>query len=143
MTHLFPSIEGHLALRQKICDHGYSSLTEREHWQRHAYDYAWRRVVLSDDNSPIDQDRRWYHPDLIARAEIFWRNRLNKPLPQPRPEQTYSEAEIAAKLQAANEAIARIASRFIGSGKKRRNTYDEDRGSIRRVHEALMAQAAE
>lgn len=58
-------------MRKAMRDKGYSTFTDPELWQWHAYDYGWRRVYLKDRNerSPIDEDGAWYDPALATAAE--------------------------------------------------------------------------
>jgi hypothetical protein len=75
----FPSKPHYAYLRKKIrvngperCP-GYSSLTDDEKWQYHAYDYAFRLVALHDERSPLDEERKWRDPKMIEAAEtIIW-----------------------------------------------------------------------
>ncbi len=49
---------------------GYSSFTDPEKWEYHAYDYAWRRHFLNQDDqsSPIDRRGEWHDPRMIGRV---------------------------------------------------------------------------
>lgn len=73
----FPSKADRDYLRKKLrADKGgvgYSKLTVEEKWRWHSYDYAFRRLALSDDNSPIDPDRQWIDPAMIGEAEAIYR----------------------------------------------------------------------
>ena len=70
----FPSKPHHQFLRNKIRVNGpergpgYFALTDHEKWQYHAYDYAFRRLALHDENSPIDPDRQWHDSALVEEA---------------------------------------------------------------------------
>lgn len=59
--------------------------TDLETWYWHAYDYAWRRVVLANDDthSPLDPDGAWFNSGLVERAEAFFRAKYRKPKVQP------------------------------------------------------------
>lgn len=73
----FPSKADRDYLRKKLRTDkggvGYSKLTTEEKWRWHSYDYAFRRLALSDDNSPIDPDRQWIDPAMISEAEAIYR----------------------------------------------------------------------
>ncbi len=49
---------------------GYSSFSYVEKMQYHAYDYAWRRHFLNQDDqsSPIDRRGEWHDPRMIGRV---------------------------------------------------------------------------
>jgi len=70
----FPSKAHRDYLRKKIRVNppergpGYFALTDKEKWQYHAYDYAFRKLALHDEKSPIDPDRQWRDEGMIAAA---------------------------------------------------------------------------
>lgn len=73
----FPSKADRDWLRRKLRTDkggvGYTALTPDEKLRWHAYDYAFRRLALSTDDSPIDPDRQWVDPDMIRQAEAIYR----------------------------------------------------------------------
>lgn len=62
-------------MRKTLRQAGYSSFTDNELWQYHAYDYGWRRVYLfsKSDQSPIDPQGQWFNGKMTEAAEKFFR----------------------------------------------------------------------
>jgi hypothetical protein len=57
-----------------------NKLPAAERWQWFAYNYGWRRVMLSrDDNLPIDSERKYFAPDLVLVAEAFYQRLYHQP----------------------------------------------------------------
>jgi hypothetical protein len=102
-----------------------TKFSDDELWMWHAYDYAWRRVMLGDWSVPAGYDRtgEWFNQSLVEQAEAMWRKRLNRPRRPPIPKPTSDDAvrtdwrEIpgqhltTAERRLADPEIARLATR--------------------------------
>src|SRR5271170_3944129 len=73
MTDLFFPSEDHRAALV-----GRKDLSDGEREQYHAYDYGWRRVMLSNfaRTSPIDPEGAWFRPQPVEQAEAMYRQKF-------------------------------------------------------------------
>ena len=120
MVTTFPSDENHKDLRRLSRKDGRHDSTlnldlldEADRWHFHAYDYAWRRVVLNDqaDQSPLDPwPRSWFDEHSVRIAELYWRRRLNIPSPDETGYRAVprSDEDIEWATRATNRARAAI-----------------------------------
>lgn len=76
----FPTVEDRLALISKRSSVGIAQMTHEDRLRHHSYDYAWRRVVLSEakDQSPLDPEHMWFSDVMVRKAERMWRAMFGK-----------------------------------------------------------------
>jgi hypothetical protein len=110
-------------------DGGYSTLTEAERWNYHAYDYGWRRVFLSNHggSSPIDPDGRWFDNDGATQAErMFLAQRSIRTEPRITPAERAAargDHELAARFRTQDRARAEAMALIEGDGKLSDGTW--------------------
>lgn len=107
----FPSFEDRDRLLQLRKEIGIHAMDPYDRAHLHAYDYAWRRVVLNErePSSPIDPDGKYANPTMVASAVRMWRAKLNKPEPAARTADP-SPDDIAYVEVACNQIRANLAS---------------------------------
>lgn len=81
----------------------YGDLTDEEKWVWHAYDYAFRRVILGTPagvtNSPCDPLGEWFDADAIAVVEDRLRRKHRRPVVFKFTDQEVDERAAWAKLR--------------------------------------------
>ena len=132
-------------------------------WAWHAYIYAFRRVKLGLflNTSLVDEQGDWYNPNLIARAERYYREKLGiKPKPSQHPTARYDEVrpdwrripspeltdaeheladpEIARMSREAQQTIAEIVARGRRAFRDKNTHHEERNGPERRVAPATV-----
>ncbi len=119
----FPTGADRQRLSAKINGDGYSTLTDAELWNFHAYDYGWRRVFLSNrvPMSPIDPDGRWFDEAGALEAErMFQLQCANRSEPRITPaDQAAARGahEQAARFRAQDRARAEAMAMIEGDGR--------------------------
>lgn len=70
---VFPSFNDRDQLREIVRRQQYSQMDYEQQRRWHAYDYAFRRLVMGDGNAygPLDPQGKHYHLDMVNEATAF------------------------------------------------------------------------
>ena len=118
----FPSFADLANLRLIVGQGRYSTLSDAQKWNHHAYDYGWRRVYQErrDTFAPGDPQGQWYDAPSADLAEAMFRRRVgHRHREQITPAEEAAargDIQLAARYRAQDRERAALRAQIVGDG---------------------------